>query len=158
MYNSFEVSSLHIHCDPIWCSFVPQLWTVQLHLFLVQHCPCSGCTVQSTNKIMHNWCWLIPIDLLEIKWRFALPVKLWLAGKGRWRYARCYPNFREFKQRGPNQLSYVLPPLDVASSMLCESVCQQLSSWEEVLLSSVRFVRLCFSDPVILFYNWYDGF
>jgi len=28
--------------------------------------------------------------------------------------------------RAPERLSYALPPLDVASSVLCESVCQQL--------------------------------
>jgi hypothetical protein len=32
--------------------------------------------------------------------------------------------FGEFKQR---RLPYALPPVDVASSMFCESVCQQLS-------------------------------
>jgi len=33
--------------------------------------------------------------------------------------------FGEFKRR-PKRLSYALLPLDVASIMLCESVCQQL--------------------------------
>ena len=41
-------------------------------------------------------------------------------------------------------LSYALPPLDVARSMLCESVCQQLSYRKEVLLSSVRFCKVSF--------------
>jgi hypothetical protein len=69
---------------------------------------------------------------------------------------RCYPKIQGIYTARPNLLPYALPPLDVASSMLCESVCQQLSNWEDMLLSSVWFVRLCFSDLVI-FYNWYDG-
>jgi hypothetical protein len=50
--------------------------------------------------------------------------------------------FREYKPH-PNLLSYALPPLDVARSMLCESVCQQFSSWEDVL-SSARFCEVMF--------------
>jgi hypothetical protein len=49
-----------------------------------------------------------------------------------------YPNIRVIWIVCPNWWFYALPPLDVASSMLCESVCQQLSSWEDVLLSSVQ--------------------
>ena len=72
---------------------------------------------------------------------------------------RCYPKIRGIQTARQNQLSHALPPLDVARSMLCESMCQLLSNWEDVLISSGRFVRLCFSDPAFFFfYNWYDGF
>jgi len=50
-------------------------------------------------------------------------------------------------KRAPNRLSIALPPLDVASSMLCESVCHQLWSWEEALLSSVSFCEVMFQWP-----------
>ena len=42
---------------------------------------------------------------------------------------RCYPKIRGIETARPNWLSYPLPPLDMASNMLCKSVCQQLSSW-----------------------------
>jgi hypothetical protein len=39
----------------------------------------------------------------------------------------CYPKIWGIKTGRPNRLSYALPPLDVASSMLRESVYQKLS-------------------------------
>ena len=62
----------------------------------------------------------------------------------------CYPKIRGIYTERPNRLSYALPPLDVASGMLCESVCQRLWSWEDVLLSSVRFCEITF--------QWSGGF
>jgi hypothetical protein len=59
-------------------------------------------------------------------------------------YTRCYPNIWVIYTARPKRLPYALPPLDVVTSMLCESVCQQLSIWEDVFLSSMRF-----GDPVI---------
>ena len=46
---------------------------------------------------------------------------------------RSYTKIRGIYSTGPNWLPYALSPLDVARSKLCESVCQQLSSWEDVL-------------------------
>jgi len=40
----------------------------------------------------------------------------------------CYPKIRGIQTGRPNWLSYALPPLDVASSMLCKSMCQQFEA------------------------------
>ena len=65
--------------------------------------------------------------------------------------------FGEFKQ-GPNRLWYGHPPLDMANSMLCESVCQQLWSREDVIKFSAFLWGYVLVIQRIFFYNWYDQF
>jgi hypothetical protein len=59
-------------------------------------------------------------------------------------HTRCYPKVRGIWIARAIRLYYVLPPLDVPSSTLCESVCQQPASWEDAFLSYVRFCNVVF--------------
>jgi hypothetical protein len=56
----------------------------------------------------------------------------------------------------PEPVALCSPPLDVTSSMLFESVCRQLSSSEDVLLSSVSFCEVMFYWSGDFFYSWHD--
>jgi len=55
------------------------------------------------------------INLSQVKFLLIVITKMW------W-----HPKIWEIYTGCLNQLSCALPPLDVACSMLCESVCQQL--------------------------------